>query len=111
MTNTDGNTDQIEELLTKPLDDLYEGLGDTLADAATECLNQALGLHGGFPVVLDGVSHNMTEYIGLEMLPQVLTDARRLAKKRDIVVGEDVDTYSVVTDDDAIRFILGSVED
>jgi len=102
----------IEELLAKPLDDLFEGIAKDIEREAITILNEALTNHGASgPMVEDGTSHPMSEYVAESEIPAVLAEARQIVVERGLSGGDAGNPLLVKTDDDALAYILGFSDD
>ena len=110
MARTNTSSESLAEYRDRIPGMHYEDFGPSLEDRARICLNQALAVSGGVCVSHDGVSHNLTEFIGHDLLPQVLAHARHAARKRHFAFDTRYDVSTVVTVDDALRVILGLSE-
>jgi len=110
MARTNTSSESLTEYRDRISGMHYEDFGPSLEDRAMKCLNKALRAHGGTPVASNGTSHDMTVFIGRDLLPQVLAEARHSARKRHFAIDTPFDISVVVTDDDALRVILGLSE-
>ena len=110
MARTNTSSESLAEYRDRIPGMHYEDFGPSLEDRARICLNQALAVHGGNYVPHNGVSCNMTEFIGRDLLPQVLAHARHSARKHHFAFDTRYDVSTVFTVDDALRVILGLSE-
>ncbi len=97
----------IASLMAMDPDDLLARLGQQVADAAHSHLNFALTAHGGKPIVQDGIVRPMSGYIDADKLPDVLNEARKSAEAAGISLGDVMPVADVVTDNDAVEYVLG----
>jgi len=110
MARTNTSSESIVDYRNRVSDARCGDFGPSLEDRARVCLNQALAVCGGAYVSHDGVSRNMTDFIGRDLLPQVVANARHSARKRHFAIDTPYDISTVVTGNDALRVILGLSE-
>ena len=104
--------DELAFLMKQSKEELFAIVGKHFNDLATAILDEVLARHGALsPLVDDGTSHPLTEYISESEIPVVLAEARQLAKERKLPTGKDGDLSLVKTDDDAVAYILGLPDD
>jgi|GEM_PF-3305537 len=92
---------------TNPASRLHMQIGHAVETVAIGCLNEALARYGGSAIIEDGVTRDMSHYVDPSKLLDVLSEARELALLKGIALPHTVAVSLVVTDSDAVAFVVG----